>query len=62
MLRSLHFFRQRDVFYKAHVAARMKRCRQTHIIPACKHSGHSGIKNRMSHILVSINLFYSAKQ
>ena len=41
-LRSLQIFCQRDVIYKGYIAAKMKRPRQTHIIPACK---HSGIKN-----------------
>ena len=33
------FFCKHGHFYKAHIAPQMKRCRQTHIIPACKHSG-----------------------
>ena len=32
-------FCQCDVIYKGYIAAKMKRSRQTHIIPACKHSG-----------------------
>ena len=38
-------FPQHDGCYKAHIAARMKRCRPTHIIPACQHSGIKNVLN-----------------